>query len=67
MYLSKLHIKNFRSIASCELNFNAGLNVIVGENNIGKSTVIDALRLLLPNIDQPNFNITDLVYWEKCK
>lgn len=37
-----------------------GLNIIVGENNIGKSTVIDALRALLPSIDQQNLNLTDL-------
>lgn len=60
MYLVKLCIKNLRGISSCEFNFNQGLNIIVGENNIGKSTVIDALRLLLPAIDQQNFYFTDL-------
>lgn len=60
MYLTKLTIKNFRSITSCELSFGIGLNIVVGENNIGKSTVIDALRALLPTIDQQNFGLTDL-------
>jgi putative ATP-dependent endonuclease of OLD family len=60
MYLAKLTIKNFRAIASCDLRFSEGLNVIVGENNIGKSTVIDALRVLLPTIDQQSSILTDL-------
>ncbi len=60
MFLSSLTIKNFRSIASCELRFTAGLNVIVGENNIGKSTVIDALRALLSPIDQQPFSPIEL-------
>lgn len=60
MHLAKLTIKNFRSVSLCELSFGAGLNILVGENNIGKSTVIDALRALLPTIDQQNFGLTDL-------
>lgn len=45
MYLKRLHIKNFRSIKELDLNLKKGLNVIVGENNSGKSAIIDALRI----------------------
>jgi predicted ATP-dependent endonuclease of OLD family len=48
MYLSNLNIegyKNFRD--SFEIKFSKGLNVLVGENSVGKSAIIDALRLLL--------------------
>jgi putative ATP-dependent endonuclease of OLD family len=47
MYLSRVTIKNFRSIEKLELSLSPGLNVLVGENNIGKSTVLDALRAAL--------------------
>lgn len=47
MYLNKITIKNFRSIDKLELTLSAGLNVLVGENNIGKTTVLDALRAAL--------------------
>ena len=47
MYLSTLTIKNFRAFKSIELNFQKGLNVIIGENNSGKSAIIDALRICL--------------------
>ncbi len=45
MYLKSLQIKNFRCIETLTLEFEKGLNVIIGENNTGKSAVIDALRL----------------------
>ncbi|WP_206542244.1 AAA family ATPase [Lacinutrix himadriensis] len=45
MYLSKLKITNFRSIKAIELDFNKGVNILIGENNSGKTAVIDALRI----------------------
>jgi len=47
MYLEKFIIKNFRGIENITLNFNKGLNVLIGENNAGKSAIIDALRVSL--------------------
>lgn len=38
-------IKNFRCIKDLTINFNEGLNILIGENNTGKSSIIDALRL----------------------
>ena len=47
MYLEKFVIKNFRSIKCLELNFKKGINILIGENNSGKSAIIDALRICL--------------------
>jgi len=48
MYISKLTIKGFRFFNdNFTLSLNKGLTVLVGENGSGKSTVIDAIRLLL--------------------
>lgn len=47
MRLYKLHIRNFRKIEDLTVDFPHGLSVIVGENNAGKTTIIDALRLIL--------------------
>ncbi|SDG60483.1 putative ATP-dependent endonuclease of the OLD family [Duganella sp. OV458] len=47
MYLAKLEIKNFRKIDFLSIDFSHGLNIILGENNIGKTTIVDALRTLL--------------------
>lgn len=45
MYLRKLHIKNFRAIKELNVDFNEGVNILIGENNSGKTAVIDALRI----------------------
>jgi len=45
MYLEKFIIKNFRGINDISLTFNQGLNVLIGENNAGKTAIIDALRI----------------------
>jgi len=47
MYLSKLKAQHFRQFEDFSMAFNKGLNLLVGENNAGKSSVIDAIRLVL--------------------
>jgi putative ATP-dependent endonuclease of OLD family len=47
VYLAKITIKNFRIFTDFELSFNEGLNLIVGENNSGKTALIDAIRYTL--------------------
>ncbi|MDP2518723.1 ATP-dependent nuclease [Shimia thalassica] len=47
MYLSKVTIQDFRLFKQLDLNLNRGLNVLVGENNSGKTTLIDAIRYAL--------------------
>ena len=51
MYLKKLHVKNFRGIKDSEIHFNKGLNILIGPNNSGKTTIIDALRICLSKGD----------------
>jgi len=47
MYLGKFNIKNFRTIENLTLTFNRGLNILIGENNSGKTAIIDALRICI--------------------
>ena len=47
MYISKLILENFRKYEKLEVEFNPNLNVLVGENNSGKTAIIDAIRILL--------------------
>ncbi|EGQ7878067.1 AAA family ATPase [Vibrio parahaemolyticus] len=47
MYLSELKAQHFRQFKDFSMAFNKGLNLLVGENNAGKSSVIDAIRLVL--------------------
>ena len=48
MYLSQLRVENFRMFSKPQIiSLHQGLNLLVGENGCGKSTVIDAIRILL--------------------
>mgnify|MGYP000170850836 CR=1 FL=1 len=47
MYIREFHIKNFRNLEEINLKFHKGLNVLVGENNSGKTSIFDALRICL--------------------
>lgn len=46
MYLSDLRIRDFRCLASIDLEPNPGINLIVGENASGKSSLLEALYFL---------------------
>ena len=54
MHISNLKIRNFRSIENIDINLNKGLNVLIGENNSGKTAIIDILRLILDKGNYPN-------------
>ncbi|OFX32883.1 MAG: ATP-dependent endonuclease [Bacteroidetes bacterium GWA2_32_17] len=58
MYISNLKLWNYRKFGeegdfnpdnppNLNLNFTKGLNVIIGENDSGKSAIIDAIKLVL--------------------
>lgn len=47
MHLAKIKIENFRIFQNLELILNSGLNIIVGENNSGKTALVEAIRYVL--------------------
>ena len=51
MRLHRLLIENFAAIRAANIEFGPGLNVLYGPNDLGKSTVVAAIRLglLLPH------------------
>ncbi len=64
MFLKSIKITNFRNIGEkgIQLEFNKGVNAIIGENNQGKSAVIDAIRLAFNSLSyqkQLYFNKSD--------
>src|SRR5713226_2828068 len=44
MYLSTIEVKNFRSLKELLVEFQPGLNVLVGRNNTGKTNLMEAIR-----------------------
>lgn len=39
-YIEKIVIKGFKKFKDFEMNFNESMNVLVGENETGKSTIL---------------------------
>lgn len=52
MYLKRIKVTNFRIFGNegVEAEFNKGVNAIIGENNTGKSSLIDAIRIAFSTI-----------------
>lgn len=61
MYISQLSLTNFRGFSNTQtiINFKEGINVILGENNAGKTTVIKALDILFNNKSTKKLDIND--------
>lgn len=54
MHISKLSLKNFKTFHNKQiLGFDRGFNVLVGSNNSGKTSVLDALDLNI-SLDSPH-------------
>jgi predicted ATP-dependent endonuclease of OLD family len=47
MILEKLKIINYKSFESFSIDFNENMNILVGDNEVGKSTILEAINLLL--------------------
>lgn len=50
MRIEKLQLTNFRGLLSTEISLQPGFNLIVGVNGAGKTTVLEALRILLARV-----------------
>jgi len=65
MYLNKLRLWNFRKYGSkenesaLEVEFQKGVNLLVGENDSGKSTIIDAIKIVLLTQSHEYIKITE--------
>ena len=62
MKILRLVVKDFAAIRESDIEFGPGLNVLYGPNDLGKSTLADAIRLalLLPHTSS---DIEDYVPW----
>lgn len=76
MYIENLKIWNFRKFGSIgdinlekpniDLNFNTGLNVLIGENDSGKSSIIDAIKLTLKTHSYDWIRIEEKDFYNDC-
>jgi AAA15 family ATPase/GTPase/5S rRNA maturation endonuclease (ribonuclease M5) len=47
LYITKVKIKNFKGLAKTEISFKKTFNILVGNNEVGKSSVLEAINLAL--------------------
>lgn len=59
MYISKVIIQNFKNFKNTEIEFNEGINVIIGPNNSGKTNLLKALALVLDKNRQNKLGVED--------
>lgn len=59
MYISKIQISNFRNFRHKEIEFNDGINVIIGHNNAGKTNLIKALSLVIDTLNTKRLEVDD--------
>ncbi len=45
MYFERTEIQNFKGIEKMNLEFSSGVNLLIGNNGVGKTTVLEALAL----------------------
>lgn len=45
-YIKKLKLENFKRFKSLEVNFDQGINTIIGDNESGKSSILQAIDLV---------------------
>ncbi|WP_369414043.1 AAA family ATPase [Desertivirga xinjiangensis] len=56
MHLSKVKITNFKCFKETSiLELNAGLNILVGNNEAGKSTILEAIHLALSGLSHGRY------------
>lgn len=71
MYLAKLTIENFRCFGEddkrFEMSLRPGLTALVGENEAGKTAVMDALRFALGTTDQEWYRLEDTDFHQETE
>ena len=64
MYIRHLHIENFKRFkGSFDIDLNEHLNVLVGDNEVGKSTIVEAIYLALTGIYNGHYLRNELSHY----
>ncbi len=64
MFLNRLSVEGFKNFGGpFEVEFSPGLNVLVGENAVGKSAIIDAIRIILQEDEFGRAGVVDTDFY----
>ncbi|MGA2070559.1 MAG: AAA family ATPase [Sedimentisphaerales bacterium] len=67
--IKKIFIQNYKVFDKFELELNSDLNIIVGDNEVGKSTILEAINLALTkrlNGKPIEYEISPYLFNKKC-
>jgi DNA replication and repair protein RecF len=73
MVFNSLALYNFKNFETAKLDFDAGINCLVGKNGVGKTNILDALHYLalgkssINPIDTANINYSHSSFYIKAK
>ena len=78
MHITRVHIEGFRRFGNFDLELNPTFNILVGDNETGKSSILEALSIVLSrqyngqtldySLDPYLFNVTMVAdYFEKLR
>ncbi len=67
--IKKIYIQNYKIFDTFQMEMNSDLNIIVGDNEVGKSTILEAINLALTkrlNGKTIEYEITPYIFNKKC-
>lgn len=50
MHLNRVIVKNFKAITDMELEFAQGVNLLIGDNGVGKSSMLEAIAVAMSGV-----------------
>ena len=45
MYIEKVEIKNLKAVDDMEIEFRPGVNLLIGDNGVGKTSILEAITV----------------------
>jgi exonuclease SbcC len=65
MIIKSLHLNNFRCHSELKVDFQRGINLIIGKNGVGKSSILESIGFALLNENNDRYNIDQIKKGEK--
>ncbi|PHA00460.1 DNA replication/repair protein RecF [Bacillus pseudomycoides] len=65
MYITELHLQNYRNYEQLNLSFEDKVNVIIGENAQGKTNLMEAIYVLAMAKSHRTSNDRELIRWDE--
>ena len=64
MYITRLSLHNFRSYAELSISPDKGLNVLLGKNAVGKTSLLEAMYILATSRSCRAGKDSELIHWD---